>query len=343
MPQLFNIRNFEFIHGPFNLPENIYIFRAEDPTLMIPPTHPRFFGDYEVAKFYAGQGNRILKAYKVTPLTRVIDIRYIQATLPFLWEDNIKQTDIEIVKLVSVALGLTSFSRQIELLHEMEPKITRNKERFLADLHRMEAFRDAQQKPSWANPIELRGVRCGITDIDYIVMGLLKEIFGHLIDGIIAPVMNTPFHNVNDTSIMHQELILFDPSKSVVEVVTTSSNLEVETPAIHLEEFIQNRLRICTQPTHVTKVSLVAGGSKRNAASTPVIVPDEYAEIIAKDKKEMKKFQLYMNKSQSMAKRIIKSNMFMRYYCPNTCTVYRPLTAEEPRVGYVRIGDLSLK
>jgi len=320
---LFDIKDFEFVHGPFNLPDNIYIFRADDPSRSIPQSYPKIFGDYEAAHFYytIGQGSRILKAYRVKPLTRVIDIRYIQATLPFLWDTHIKSDDdIDIVKMVSLVLGLTSFNRQIELLHEILD-ISMYKDVIKNYIQRMEEFCNLKSKPSWTNHVELRGVRCGITDIDYMVMGFLKELFGDLVDGIIAPALYSPTINNNDMK-MYQELIIFDPSRSLREVMTSSSNsLEIQLPSIILDEYIRNRFRIVTIPTSISNISLIS--NEENKEHIIVLTPDSYGELLGDPNNIVKKneYESFIKRCNNLVNAIIKSNIFMRYYCPNTCSI----------------------
>ena len=346
---LFDIKDFEFVHGPFNLPDNIYIFRAEDPSRSIPPSYPKFFGDYEAANFYysIGQGSRILKAYRVKPLTRVLDIRYIQATLPFLWDTHNKSSDdIDIVKMVSLVLGLTSFNRQIELLQEVLD-ISMYKDDLKKYIQRMKDFRNLKSKPSsWTNPVELRGVRCGITDIDYMVMGFLKELFGDLVDGIIAPALYSPFHTTinNDItkSMMYQELIIFDPSRSLREVVTSSNSLEIQSPSIILDEYIRNRFHIVTIPTSISRISLISGGKKKNKKPTNIVVPDSFGELLGDPNNTVKKneYESFIKRCDNLVNAIVKSNIFMRYYCPNTCSFGSPDVARESRNRFVKIGIL---
>ena len=344
MPRLFNIDKFEFVHGPFVLPENIYIFRAEDPARPVPPTYPKFFGDYEVASFYADKNkNRCLKAYTLRDRVRVLDMRYVQAILPFLWGPVTSASDKEIIKMTSLVLGLTSLNTQIEMLHEVHNKSS-NKIATAPYIARMEAFRNLRTKPSWMNPIESQGVRCGITDIDYIVMGFLKSLFGDLIDGIIAPALYSPFHDTISydvsKSMMYQEIIIFDPSRSLIEVSTTSNQLSVEVPPIVLHEYIRNKLRVLTPVKSTSKMSMIAGSAHRGGmAATNVEPPDVFGELIGLgDTEANKKYKAFVEKSTKLAHKMIASQIFMQYYCPNTCDMGEPSIAKYSRNQYVRIG-----
>jgi hypothetical protein len=355
MPRLFNIDKFEFVHGPFKLPDNIYVFRADHPDHPVPPDYPTFFGDYEVAAFYASQDPvRVLKAYTLKQFTNVLDIRYIQAILPFLW-DSVTKTprEVEIMKMTSLVLGLSSFSRQIELLHEFSSKSV-NLSALLPFISRMEEFRDLPMKPSWVNPIEPKGVRCGITDIDYYVMGFLKQLFGGLVDGIIAPALYSPFHNTKDPdirkSMMYQEIIFFNPSAVLKEVVVPdgSNVLSVETPDVSMEEYVAQRLRVLTPVTSATQISMIAGGrgrrrSKRRVGGVDQIAlpPDAYGELIGSGDEEAKKRYIsFVKTSTTLADKMIETQIFMKYYCPNACEGVTPILRGEPRSRTIKIGNI---
>jgi hypothetical protein len=205
-------------------------------------------------------------------------------------------------------------------------------------IQRMEDFCNLQSKPSWTNPVELRGVRCGITDIDYMVMGFLKELFGDLVDGIIAPALYSPTINNND--MIYQELIIFDPSRSLCEVMPSSHSLEIQLPSIILDEYIRNRFRIVTIPTSICNISLIS--NEENKKPTIVLPPDSFVELLGDPNNIMKKneYESFIKRCDNLVNSIVKSNIFMRYYCPNTCSFTSPDVASESRNRFVKIGIL---
>lgn len=351
MPRLLNIDKFEFVHGPFKLPENIYVFRADHPGRPVPPDCPTFFGDYEVTSFYASKDSaRVLKAYTLKQFTNVLDIRYIQAILPFLWDHVSKTpTDVEIVKLTTLVLGLSSLNTQIELLHEFSSKVA-NASVLLSFIKRVEELRDLPKKPAWVNPIEPKGVRCGITDIDYYVMGFLKQLFGGLVDGIIAPALYSPFHDTKDPNItksmMYQEIILFNPAAVLKEVVLTdgSNDLLIETPDVRMDEYIADKLRVLTPVTSTTQVSMIAGGRsrhKRGGTGHNALPPDAFGELIGSgDEEARKQYMSFVKSSTSLADKMIETQMFMKYYCPNSCEGVTPIQRNEPRSRTIKIGRI---
>lgn len=110
--------------------------------------------------------------------------------------------------------------RQIELLGTLDTASCPSLPRFI---ERMRAFAalPSDELPEWADPIELQGVRIGISDIDYVCMSFLKEIL--LIDGLIAPRMPSPFHDQGEPdvrkSFLYEELILFRPNDVLRHVI----------------------------------------------------------------------------------------------------------------------------
>lgn len=332
MPYLFDFRDFEFVHGVFELPENIFIFRAVDPTAPMLPNIPTFYGDYEVAQFYSKE--RRLTAYEPKRKIRVLDLRYVQAILPQLWRvtgTNTKSEE-EVIYKSSLCFGLTSFRRQIELL---EGNGLTQVERIL---QRMKAFMELPVKPAWVNPIEMQGVRCSITEYDYQVMNFLKLVFGDIVDGIIAPALPTPSHDQIhehiDKSMMYQELVIFDPSSCLKEIVSSQPTFRLSFEGrISAQYYVANLMRVPqrTAETTVTRRSIMLGGKSntkktKEAEANEVDVRDAMGERISNgDAVAIKKLNAFMKGAKKMATKIKRSQVYLRYYCPNICMIGSPI------------------
>lgn len=329
-PALFHFREFEFVHGAFSLPhEDFYLFRSVHPSLPMSPTQPTFFGDYEVAKFYSD--GRLLKVYQPKRRIRIMDLRYIQAFLPMLWQDCsvISQAEREIIRITSIVLGLTSYDTQIKLLQDFNSSVLQPM------IQRMQDFKKLTVKPTWVNPIEMRGVRCGITDIDYHVMSFLKELLGDIIDGIIAPAIPTPFHDqINQEigkSMIYQELVLFDPSQVLHEIIPETQDLPVG-DNIYMKDYIADFMTV-TRIHRATRISLLQRGGRGD--STPCIVRDDFGERIHNgDEAAKKKYERFLKKARTFAAKLKKTQVYLKYYCPNFCTIGTPVP------GFVRIGRI---
>ena len=215
----FSIKSFDFMHGIMLVPIQSIWYRAYSSTNRLTMTSdPLFFGDMEVAWLNAQQPDRKLGEFKCLQPLRLLDMRYVMAILPFL----LKNTDASSIEMLSISLGLCSFTKQIELLDKLYRSDSAAYPSLLQSIQRMRDFEQLPNKPIWVNPIETRGVRVGITPVDYRVMFWLKDLFGKVADGIIAPAFPSPFHDQGSSdiqkSIMYQELIIFNPKQTLKHV-----------------------------------------------------------------------------------------------------------------------------
>jgi hypothetical protein len=319
---LFDFRDFEFVHGIFQLPENIYLFRSEDPSIPRDPTMPLFFGDYEVASFYKLPG-RELRMYKPKQPIRVLDMRYVQSVLPQLFNiSRLSKDALDVIHYTSLVLGLVSYEKQIQMLE------AENVPALQPMIQRMRDFAPLPNKPSWVNPIEMRGVRCGITDVDYMIMGFLKKLFNRVVDGIIAPALPSPYHDQckgDDirTSHIYQELILFHPEHSLDQVPIPNTPIS----RFNMQEYI-NRLMVSQIPeTEITSRSLVIQNHQSGGRETthPVEPRDAMAEQIASGNVKLKrKYDTFMKKATKLANKMKQTQMYLRTYCPTLCTMMSP-------------------
>jgi hypothetical protein len=323
--RLLNFSNFEFVHGVFPLPTDHLIFRSHDPSSPI-SRFPLYFGDLEVAEFYqqVSQG-RTIKVCMPNKQLNVLDMRYVCAILPILMNPVNKTKDyINILKKLSLTLGLVTFEKQIHILQQYQ------KPALQPYIDRMTAFKNLQNKPNWVNPLEIQGVRCGITDHDYNVMIFLKELFGHLVDGIIAPAMPSPFHDQVSqdirTSKIYQELIIFDPQTVLLEVpLADDSTLQVS-GTTNLDQYIKNFFiqhlprRAYTIPMYMVRPT--NGGGTGNVEA----IRDLKAEKAARnDDKATKELEVWTKKCKKYTKRIHETQVWMQHTCLNAFAMYTPL------------------
>lgn len=217
-PIAYHIGEFEFVQGVMVLPAHGLWYRAYDPAHPPLPHEPLFFGDVQVAYMYAKQhtGRRLGEFRAKRPL-RLLDIRYVTAIMPYLY--RFMTAHPSLIAKMSLALGTCSFAQQVRLLHALHEKDHDAFPDLPHNIRRMEEFSalpDAE-KPAWANPIELQGVRVGITPNDYEMCRFWKALFP--VDGILAPKLPTPFHDHDHPdvrqSVMYQELMLFDPAEAL--------------------------------------------------------------------------------------------------------------------------------
>ncbi len=331
MPKfLFDFHEFEFVHGVFKLPEEIYLFRSEKLDGPLDFTKPLFFGDYEAAASYQGPG-RSLRVYEPKNRIRVLDLRYVQAILPKLFQSvRLSRSDLEVIYHTSLVFGLVSFHKQIQMLEEL------NIPALQPMLQRMREFAALPNKPLWVNPLEMQGVRCSITEIDYKAIHFFKELFGDIVDGIIAPAFPTPFPTDNiQSSVFLQELILFHPNQVLYKMdpIDNLQFVDRYDARRYIEDLMPGTIVDRQQRVRTSRIALQTGGSTN--APTPPEPRDSMAEkIAAGDMKLKKQLHQFVKKAHKLANKIKKTQIYLRYYCPNICILGTPVS------GTVRIGPV---
>lgn len=291
------IKEFDYTHGIMTLPQESTWYRAYLPDITLLTDNPLFFGDIEVAFINTQQGNRHLGEFKCTRSLRVLDIRYVMSILPFMFCKD--SPDTEMMKKITISLGLCSMEKQRQLLRELPE----HEYPYLQEsIRRMEAFVSLDTKPNWANPIELRGVRISITDIDYQVMMWLKDLFGNVVDGIIAPALPTPFH---EQSVMYEELILFEPNKVLrfVQDRPITDKLIYYLPTSEFQQFLQPHDKIVfdAKPIMYSRKPYVP------------LIKDEMGERMAVDAKYRREVDGIQKHWMKDIKRIQRSQQFLQH------------------------------
>lgn len=266
---------------PFLLPEHTIWYRAApntEPTLTNVPNVqnvPRFFGSYRTSAFYANLPDRTLKAYSSTRALRLLDMRHVQGMMRMMVASRrtpqVSESAHNAMLILNVALGLCSFGLQLQILKIIQSNAL-HPELMEAGVQRMAQFaqrvgQSVQQNPrsfpTWLNYIEAAGVRVGITDIDYMVMEILKELFEGVADGILAPVMRTPFHdqgpNASDPfeGRMLEELILFNPEQVLTELPQASAAQQA--PRLLLSAFLRDQYHAVQHADEHMEMPLIHG------------------------------------------------------------------------------------
>ena len=304
-----SIADFEYTHGIINMPSGMVWYRAYDPALPPLINGPLYFGDKATSWLYA-QNGRLLGEFQPRHDLRVLDLRYVMSMLPYMIHNDF---NTEIAKKITVALGLCTMSKQIELLEELFDG------QDVTGVERMKQFMDLQDKPNWVNPFEIQGVRVGITDIDYEVMEWLKALFYPIVDGIIAPALPSPFHDQMSPSISQskllQELVLFDPVNTLVHLqdVTVGPILQYNRPTMNFNQLIRDEFRgtWLTEPSQIRwrPITIIGGGH------SSIKVRDCRAEHLFKNKDEFKKWTKIVKTWQPTIKRIRKTSLFLQKVC----------------------------
>lgn len=305
-PIAFRINDFDFVQGTLLIPENSVWYRAYDPAFPLLADKPLYFGDMEVAYLYAKQTpNRRLGEFKTTKQLRLYDIRYVAAIMRHLYQYMTAFPDI--IENITIVLGTCSLNTQIALLEKIP---TTQYPELPSAVQRLRDFAvlSLSERPSWANPVELQGVRAGITNIDYKVHEFLRCLFK--IDGIIAPAIPTPFHDQIhhdiSKSALYEELVLFNPVDVLTHVqdrpLTPRLTYYVHTipfSEAHVQQYYRGQVD-CLRPS---RIRFMAGGSP---SSLPLQVRDSPGEILANDPLARKKHNQDMKRWMQAAKAVQK-------------------------------------
>lgn len=254
------------------------------------------------------QGRR-LGEFRAKRQLRLLDMRYLSSIMGYI--TRFMTNHPSVLEKVAIALGTCSFHRQVQLLESL----LENNPSAYPDLprciERMKTFQRLapQDMPSWANPVELQGVRVGITTIDYELMSFLKMVFP--IDGIVAPSMPSPFHDHSDAdvrrSIMYEEMVIFDPVSSLEFIQDRPIGTRIEYHVLtvpfqqaHIDIRYAESLASGLRPSRIRMPSQRGG-------SFALPVRDTMAEDLMKDPVARKAFESHMREWHAVAKKIHKA------------------------------------
>jgi len=182
---------------------------------------------------------------------RLYDLRHICTLLCYIF-DNRKSDHgdvIDAIYTLTLAYGLCSLGRQIELLQQRFKDVP-------------DAVKSMQEDArATTNPVERRGVRVGATENDAIAVLLLKELFPQ-IDGYVAHAMFSPFHIEKSDKVLPAELVLFNPAKSEIRLVTDVRSLSNQITRMHINDILQGAHFLSPLPLKgdVYNVWLMKGG-----------------------------------------------------------------------------------
>jgi len=261
--------DFAPVMRPFVLPANTVIYRAcvSDEVLT---DRVRFFGSKRTAGLY--ERGRMLRAFATKKQLTLVDIRYVIAMMKMITnsrQDIAITTDITNLMLrMHVALGLCTFEKQIFLLDNINLRGSSEADRIRTCIDKMRDFfrtisTDRSQHPPWLNPIEPAGVRVGITDIDYFVMDVLKQLFKEIADGIISPILPSPFHNQEGQQIL-EEIVLFNPSDALKQLPTHPT--QSQAPVIALNSYLNSMYQYKQLQYYPWKLHIYSGGLQQYTA-----------------------------------------------------------------------------
>ena len=251
----YNILDFKYfpsiIGQPIIIDENILFFKSYCTKYgSLINNRPSYFGEIDNASRYLKSGRKKLK---------LLDIRYISQIindLILLRKNNDFETIIKGYMTLSLSYGLVSLYKQLNLYKMRYFTTLNNDMRYKKITEYYNDFESKKDKELFQNPLELQGIRIGETNNDVESTFILKEIFGDFFDGFICPIIFSPYFDDNN---IPNEILLFNPLDSIVEIDSIPNNLET----ININEIlIKNNINLFTIPFFMKNNESIYGGKK---------------------------------------------------------------------------------
>lgn len=258
---LLDFQHFPLTTNAIVLEKEWLILRASSQYVRGLPNHPMFFGSQAVTSFYKHTDpSRSIEYYSTNRSIRLLDMRLLQMLVPILLRERsirLNTRGYDFYKKLCATLGGCSLQRQYELLLELggteeHPYVKRLRD-YMERIHKQTPL----EKDALVSPIEAMGFRIGITNLDYEVFTVLRDIFIN-IDGFIAPMMATPAHNQMKENRLYEEVVLFNPKDCLIAIPATEI-VGKEVKLHTLESIIKRNL-----PVFIPSLSQVFVGSHRS-------------------------------------------------------------------------------
>lgn len=225
--------------APVLLPEDMLFYRGYDtayPAISHRTTH---YGTHTTAAGYANvKPSHRLGCFSNSRALRLFDIRYIQTLLTQLFQtrQSSQFAHLEPIARITLAYGLCALYEQLHLMQKLLPA-SQGTAACLAYYAANIENKTYEQMPLTVNPFTPAGIRVGETNNDALCLVLLKEVFGHLVDGFIAPSFQSVFH-VEKGGFITAEMVLFDPENSGIRSV---DDLDIRPATVSIEELLNTQ------------------------------------------------------------------------------------------------------
>ena len=223
---------------------------------------PSYFGEIDNASKYLKSGRK-LGIFSTKRKIKLLDIRYISQIindLILLRKNNDFETIIKGYMTLSLSYGLISLYKQLNLYKMRYLTTFDTDKKYKKMIEYYNDYESKKDKELFQNPLELQGIRIGETNNDVESTFILKEIFGDLFDGFICPTIFSPYFDDNN---IQNEILLFNPEDSIVEIDAIPNNTET----INIYEIlIKNNINFFTVPFFIKddETTYFQYGGKKN-------------------------------------------------------------------------------
>lgn len=262
--------NFNYTDNLINIHKNSIFYRGirdkdqiENKDLNILRNNvPIYLSSKDSAKKYSSGNPDNIYSICVTDDIKVFDLRKIQLLMEFILDSHKYGTASQELKfymgLFSIALGLIDYKTQVYEFEKLVKSQGWGNQDIDQGIIRMKQFYTSEIETFKIprGPFHKKGVRIAITDIDELMTLFLKELFGSICDGYIAPKMLSPlqpdFHIV-------EELVLFNTDK--LKLIDNLDNKQVNSSHINSLIEMNNPLFTISYKDINLKMNLHMGGS----------------------------------------------------------------------------------
>jgi len=262
--KILDFKNFPSIIGqPIIIDENILFFKSYSFIYGTPINNrPSYFGEmYNALKYL--KSDRKLGIFSTIKKIKLLDIRYISQIindLILLRKNNDFDTIIKGYMTLSLSYGFISLYKQLNLYKMRYSSTLSTDIRYKRMIEYYNDFESKKDKELFQNPLELQGIRIGEINNDVEATFILKEIFEDFFDGFICPTIFSPYfddHNIPN------EILLFNPKNTIIEINTIPNNSET----ININQiFIKNNINLFSIPFFMknNETSYFQYGGKKN-------------------------------------------------------------------------------
>ena len=244
--QILDFKHFSSIIGqPIIIHENTIFFKSYSTKYgsMI-NNRPSYFGEIDNATKYLKSGRK-LGIFSTNRKIKLLDIRCISQIindLILLRKNNDFETIIKGYMTLALSYGLISLYKQLNLYKSRYLTSLDTDIRYKKIIAYHNDFESKTDKELFQNPLELQGIRIGETNNDVESTFILKEIFGDFFDGFICPTTFSPYF---DNNYIQNEILLFNPIDTIVEIDAIPNNSET----INISEILlKNNINLFTIP-----------------------------------------------------------------------------------------------
>lgn len=308
---------FDPLYGaPIVIPQDHVFYRGYDVRFSSISDRPSHYSVKHVAAAYAAKPHSTLGCFTNSRALLLLDFRYMCVLLTQMFSNRVDNTfpSINPIVRISVGYGLCDICEQLDLGTRMFPT-SLGIEHLKTYYNNHIKHTDYQGRPIDVNPLSPSGFRIAETQNDGFILTFVKDIFGDMVDGFIAPRLKTPYHYEKNGT-MSPEIVLFSPQKAGVRQIPGDPTLPTTkiTDVMQLRSSRQELRCSLACMTAAMRKPLMYGGDGSSAELEAMDASDAFFQLVdEKDKGAVK----LMKESKAAAKKWRKKFQYTNYFAPH--------------------------